>query len=166
MHIIALMLVTLAMAGQDSEATRVETTFDKTTDFSAFRTYDWTTGSPAQDPAAHKAIVAAVDAEMASLGFSRVTTSPDVTITYHTVASTVVDLEALDKLERQGGGGPTPTRTRARLVVTMRNPATTRQVWTASAREYLEPDPSKLPDTARSVAARLFETYPGRKTTR
>jgi hypothetical protein len=166
MHIVGLMLLSALLVSQGDEALKVETTFDKTTNFAAFRTYEWTTGSRATDPAIDKLIVAAIDADMAGLGCTKADTGADVTITYHTVASTVVDLEALDKLEREGQSGPAPTRTRGRLVVAMRSGMPAKQVWAASAREYLDPDPALLDKTIRGVTARLFATYPGRQPAR
>jgi len=161
MHIIGLMLVSLALAAQGTA--KVETTFDKKTDFAALHTYSWTAGLHAFNQDAHKIIVAAFEAEMAGLGFTKVASGGDVTVAYYTVAGTNVDLKALDKIEKEGRGGTAPTKTFGRLVVIMRGAATNQQIWTASTREYVESDPAKLGDTLRGVTARLFETYPGRK---
>jgi Domain of unknown function (DUF4136) len=156
-------LLGLLVASQSDVIGKVESSFDKKANFSAFRTYAWNPGYNAYDPEAHKMIVAALEAEMAGLGFTKVATGADVTLAYYTVTGTDVDLKALDKIERDGRGGATPTKARARLVVIMRGAASNQQLWSASTREYLDQDRAKLNSTIQSVTARLFETYPGRK---
>ena len=159
MNSVVLVLLGLLLAPQSDVIGKVETSFDKKANFSAFKTYSWQPGYHAYDPEAHKMVIAAFDAEMTKLGFTRVESGADVTLAYYTVTGTDVDLKALDKVEREGGG--VPTKARARLVVIMRSAM--QQVWTASTREYVDQDRAKLPDTLQTVTARLFETYPGRK---
>lgn len=158
-----IVLLGFLLAPQGAVTGKVESTFDKKVNFPALHTYTWTPGYNAFNPAAHKMIVAAFEAEMASLNFTKAATGADVTLAYYTVAGTDVDLKALDKVEREGRGGATPTKTRARLVVIMRGSKSNQQIWSASTREYVDPDPEKLSGAIQSVTARLFETYPGRK---
>lgn len=164
MHIFGLVLV-LGLALQGGATEQVETKFDKKTNFATLGTYSWTSGYNALNPEAHKLIVAAFEAEMAGLGFTKVTSGANVTLAYYAVASNSVDLEALDKAP-QAGIDAAPTRTLGRLVAIMRSPAgngtQSQQLWSASTRQFLDPDPARLGDTVRAVAARLFETYPGR----
>ena len=166
MRIIGLMLVSLLLASPGGSATKVETTRDKRADFAAWRTYSWTKGAIAFDADVDALIMAAVDAQMTRLGFTRAATGADVTIAYDTVGWTVLDRAALHQLGRPGGAGATSLQRRDRVVVIMRNAATSKPVWTASTREYVEPDRSKLGATIRAVVARLFETYPARKSAR
>jgi len=162
MQIFGLMLI-LGLALQGTDTQKVETAFDKKADFASFRTYSWGPGYNAFNPDAHKIIVAALEAEMAKLGFTKVATGANVTLAYYTLASTNVDLKALDKAERAGSDA-VPTKTLGRLVVIMRSPASgggeSQQVWSASTREYIDADLAKLDATVRTVAARLFATYP------
>lgn len=141
---------------------KVDSTFDKGADFAALRTYQWLPGTPAFNPAVHERIVAALDAEMAALGFSKVASGADVTLAYYAMAVTNVDLEALDKIEREGGARAAANKTLGKLVVVMRNPAQ-RQIWTAATREYLDAAIDKSGATIAIVTARLFETYPKRR---
>jgi Domain of unknown function (DUF4136) len=140
----------------------VDSEFDKTTDFAALRSYAWTAGTNAFLPEAHKMIVAAVDAEMASLGLKQVASGADITVAYYALTTTQVDFKALDKLERDSNAAPpAPTKELGKLIVIIRNPAR-QQLWSAGTREFLEADRAKLGATIRSVTARLFATYPGR----
>ena len=138
---------------------KADSTFDKRANFAAFRTYSWLPGTPAFNPEVHKMIVAALEAEMSALGFTKAASGADVTLAYYTMAITNVDLKALDKIEREGGSPATANKTLGKLVVVMRN-AARQQVWTAATREYLDPNLEKFGATIRTVTARLFETYP------
>ena len=164
MKSIAIVLLGLLFAPQGDVIGKVESSFDKKVNFSTFKTYAWLRGYNAYNPEAHKMVVAAVEGEMAKLGFTKVATEKeaDVTMAYYTVTGTDVDLKALDKMEREGATGPPPSKTRARLVVIMRTAAASQQIWQASTREHLDPDPAKLNATIEAVTARLFATYPGR----
>lgn len=145
----------------------MESKFDNKANFASLHTYSWTAGLHADTPEIHKMIVAACDAEMNKLGFTNVTTGADTTLAYYTVRSTEVDLKALDKLDKQGRSGDAATKTLGRLVVVMRTGTSSpQQVWSASTREFVDQDLTKMNDIVKAVAARLFATYPGRKAAR
>jgi hypothetical protein len=158
-----ILLFGLLAATQGVAVGKVDSSFDKQVNFAALRTYAWTSGIHADRPDVHKMIVAAVDDEMAIRGFKQVATGADVTVAYYTGYTTEVDLKALDKQEREGKGGATPTKALGRLSVKMRSAASREEVWSAATRELLNPDPAKLSSTIQAVTARLFETYPKRK---
>jgi len=156
MNSLVVLLLTLVTA-QVPPIGKADSTFDKKANFASFRTYTWTPGTHAFNPAAHKLIIDALEAEMAARGFKKVDTGGDVTLSYSSMNVANVDLKALDKAERAGAAAP--TKNLGKLVVVMRTPAR-QQVWSAATREYLEPDIDKLGATIKTVAARLFETYP------
>ena len=160
---IGILLLSLAL-GQVSEVVgKVETTFDKKANFASFRTYSWAPGYNAARADVHKMIVAACEAEMTKSGFKQVPVGADVTLAYYTVSATYGDPKALDKAQREGSDATPPRGTVGRLVVIMRSGTLpTQQLWSASTRELIDPDPAKLPDTIKNATARLFETYPGR----
>jgi len=141
---------------------KVDSTFDKSADFAALRTYKWLPGTPAFNPVVHEMIVAAVEAEMDDLGFTKAESGADVTLAYYAMAITNVDLEALDKIEREGTSRAAANKTLGKLVIVMRN-AAQKQIWTAATREYLEPTVEKFRAPLRIVTGRLFETYPTRR---
>jgi hypothetical protein len=140
---------------------KVDSEFDKKANFAAIRTYSWVTGTDALIPEAHQMIVAAVDAELASLGLTRVASGADVTVTYYTLTITNVDLKALDKAQRENQPASTANKELGKLIVTMRTPAR-QQLWSAGTREYLDPNRAVLGATIQGVTARLFATYPTR----
>jgi hypothetical protein len=57
--------------------------YDKTANFSAFKTYALRDGTKVGDPLVDKRIVAAIEAEMAAKGLTPAATTPDVTVVYH-----------------------------------------------------------------------------------
>ena len=142
---------------------KVESTSAKGKNFSAFHTYSWDKGHEAYDPSAHKLIVAAIDKEMAGLGFTRIEAGakPDVMIRYHSVVSTFVDFKSLQKAPVKAADGSDKTSQLGTLVVEMVDPLH-KQLWAARTREFVER--STLEQSIGPVVARLFETYPGRAT--
>ena len=76
MRIGGLMVLLLFVAQGRPAPGKVTSTFDKTAAFTTFKTYGWIAGQPAFDPAAHKAIVSAIDAEMTAVGLKKVEGGP------------------------------------------------------------------------------------------
>ena len=79
----AFVLVALLACSAIVGAQRTSFDFDSTTDFSKFRTYAWTQGTPAGEHFLDKRIVSAIDAQLASKGLSKSETNPDVYVLYH-----------------------------------------------------------------------------------
>ena len=159
MKIMMLALVGLFVYTQADAIGKVESSFDKKTNFAELRTYSWSGGARALNAEADRLVVAAFEKEMAALGFKQVASGGDVTLSYYNVTSNDVDMKKLDEATRAGGAAP--TKMRARMMVVMRAPATRAELWTAITREYVEPD--QLAATVQRVAERLFATYPGKK---
>jgi len=156
---VMLALVGLFVYAQTDAIGKVESTFDKKTNFAGLHTYAWSGGARAYNEEAHLLVIAAFEKEMTALGFKQVTSGADVTLSYYNITSTDVDLKKLDEATRAGAA--TPTKMRARMMVVMRKPATRAELWTAITREYVEPD--QLAATVQRVTERLFATYPTKK---
>jgi len=159
MKVMMFALVGLLVHAQSDAIGKVESSFDKKADFAALHTYTWSGGAHALNPEAHRLVVAAFEKEMSALGFKQVTSGADVTLSYYNITSTDVDLKKLEEATR--AGTVPPTKTRARMMVVMRSPATRGEIWSAITREYVEPD--QLAATVQRVAERLFATYPAKK---
>jgi hypothetical protein len=159
MKIMIVALVGLLVHAQSDAIGKVESSFDKKADFAALHTYTWSGGAHALNPEADRLVVAAFEKEMSALGFKQVTSGADVTLSYYNITSTDVDLKKLEEATR--AGSVPSTKTRARMMIVMRSPATRGEIWSAITREYVEPD--QLAATVQRVAERLFATYPGKK---
>lgn len=159
MKVIVLALIGLFVYTQPDAIGKVESSFDKKTNFTELHTYSWSGGARAYNEEAHRLVVAAFEKEMTALGFKQLPSGGDVTLSYYNITSTDVDLKKLDEATRAGGA--TPTKMRARMMIVMRAPKSRNEIWTAITREYVEPD--QLAATVQRVAERLFATYPGKK---
>ena len=160
MKVMMFALVGLFVYAQSDAIGKVESEFDKKTNFAELRTYSWSGGAPALNPAAHRLVVAAFEKEMSARGFTQVPKGADVTLSYYNVTSNDVDLKKLGEIEK-AGGGTAPTIMRARMLIVMRSAASQQQLWSAITREHV--DPAELEATVTRVAERLFATYPGKK---
>jgi hypothetical protein len=144
---------------------KVTSTFDKSGDFGALKTYAWEAGHRAHDPVAHKTIVDAMDAQMAALGYAQADrASADVLLKYHTVRGSYVDLKELEERQRRGETEPAKAGILGRLVVVLFKPAsTTTPLWQASLREHLSDDVATRTREIETAVTALFQTYPGRR---
>ena len=78
--------------------------FDKTADFSKYKTYVLRDGTKVGDPLIHNRIVAAIENELAAKGFTKNATSPDVAVVYHTTFDKQKDITSFSS--GYGGYGP------------------------------------------------------------
>jgi hypothetical protein len=155
--LVALLLVAPQSVG------KVGSNVDKKVDFTAFHTYTWEKGHEAYDPAIHKTIVDAIDAQMAAAGLKKVDAGKgDVTVRYHAVRATDVDLDLLKKLQKEGAGG-TADKTIGSLAIVLYAPRGTEPLWEAHMRSRLSDDPKAREQEIRSAVAALFKTYPQTK---
>lgn len=137
--------------------TAVQTTVDKQVNFSTLKTYAWEKGQESFDPAAHKAIVAAVDAELAAVGLTKQAAKGDVLVRYHSIARTGVDLK------NQKKGESAPLYDVGKVVVELLGGESFKRVWQATTEERLSRDPAAREQEIQRAIARLFAVYPGRK---
>ena len=158
------LMVLLLFVAQGRPATgKINSTYDKTATFTAFKTYGWIAGQKAFDPAVDKTIVSAIDAEMAALGLKKVEgRSGDVTLRYLAVRSTSVDLDKLEAIDKQGGDKAGADVTVGRLIVVMEDVKSSRRLWAADGVERLNPAVAERDQAIKGVVTRMFETYPTR----
>jgi Domain of unknown function (DUF4136) len=159
------LMVLLLFVAQGRPATgKINSTYDKTAAFATFKTYGWIAGQAAFDPAVHKTIVSAIDAEMTSLGLKKVEgRTGDVTLRYLAVRSTSVDLDKLDAIEKQGGDKAGADFTVGRLIIVMEDVKSSRRLWAADGVERLNPTAADRDEAIKGVVTRMFETYPTRQ---
>ena len=158
--LVFVLALTLLVPQSGAKERPVESTSAKGKNFAAFHTYTWDKGHEAYDPEAHKLIVAAIDKEMAGLGFTRAEgKAADVMIRYHSLVATVVDFKSLQKAPEKAKDGSDKTSQLGTLVVEMLDPSR-KQLWAAKTQERVET--ATLSQAIGPVVARLFQTYPGR----
>jgi hypothetical protein len=168
-----LLLVGSAL-GQD-----VRYNFDKDTDFSKFKTYKWVDMKEAQkvDELIDKQIKAAIDAELAKKGLSKVDAdSADLYIGYQTAIGTEKQFTSYNNDWGYGpgwgggwyggGGGMTTGQTSTiytgQLALDMYDSAHKDLVWRGTASKTLDPNakPDKRQKNLGKAVAKLLKNYP------
>ena len=162
----------LVLAGCSSQ--KVNFDYDRQADFSKYKTYAWYEGDQTiaeEDPLAHQRFVASVDRELAATGFQKVSSNPDVYVTYHAddEESTVIDTNHFDYGygdDWYWGGGmgsstsTVRTYTTGTLVLDMWDASAKQLVWRGVASDTVSDDPAKNAKKIEQVAGKLFERYP------
>jgi hypothetical protein len=64
-------------------AQKVTVDFDKNTDFSEYKTYAFSTGTPTPETLTNQRIKQAIEAQLVAKGLTRVATNPDLSVVYH-----------------------------------------------------------------------------------
>jgi hypothetical protein len=161
----------LLSLGTIGSAQNVSYDFDRTSDFTRFRTYAWIPGTVLANSINHRRVVAALDAQLAGRGLRQVSleSRPDVLVAYH--ASFDRDLQIVGFSSGFGPyrfGGSRSGSARAEeilvgtLAVDMVNATTRTIVWRAMASKDIDVNasPEKREKSINKTAEKLFKTYP------
>jgi len=171
---IATLLTAAAMAwlGTTVLASTVTYDYDRTVNFSKFRTYTWVRGNPVKDDLNHQRIMGAVDAQLALRGFTRVGAGdrPDVLVAYHAAFEESVQINGVGSggLGPYGFGGSRMASARAdritvgSLVVDMVDASVNRVVWRGTASQDLDPraNAEKKDKNITKALEKMFKNYP------
>lgn len=160
---------------------KTTTDFDRDADFTQYSTYAWHEGTGSDiedsDPLNHGRLIEAIDGQMQQHGFSKVSSNPDVYITYHGEDKEQTTLST----NYMGGGGwgygggwgwggagmgmgTSTTQVRnytvGTLVLDMWDVQKKQLVWRSTASKTLSDNPQKQAETIQQAAQKLFEKYP------
>ena len=173
---IATLLTAAAVAwlGTTVLASTVTYDYDRTANFTKFRTYSWTRGNPVKDELNHQRIMGAIDAQLAMRGFTRAGTgqNPDVLVAYHAAFDQSVQVSVVG-----GGWGPyglgggrmgsarADRITVGSLVVDMVDASVNRIVWRGTASQDLDPRASaeKKDKNVSKAVEKMFKNYPPKR---
>jgi hypothetical protein len=152
-------------------AQQVSVDFDRSADFSKFRTFAWAKGTPVADAFNHKRIVNAIEQQLTGKGLANVTmqTPPDLIVAYH--ASFDRDLQITgwgsgDYGPFYGAGRSMSARAQqvvvGTLVIDLSDAATSAMVWRGMAASDLNPAASaeRRDKSVNKAVAKLFKNYP------
>jgi hypothetical protein len=145
--------------------------FDKSVDFSRFKTYAWVPGTNVPDELNHKRIMRAVEDQLMAKGVAKVDTrsGPDLLVVYH--ASFDRDLQITGYgggWPYRFGGGPVSARAetvlKGTVVVDLVDAASQAIVWRATATHALDlgANAEKRDRNIARTAAKMFKNYPPR----
>jgi hypothetical protein len=121
------------------------------------KTYLWTISQPSPIKTVDAQIMAAVDREMSTLGFTKIASGKsDLLATYAAVRRTDADM----KKATQGGAIEMyPVGT---LVLDLRDPANNQPLWRVRIDKPIDTAPEKAEETINAAVAAMFEKYPTR----
>lgn len=171
--IIALGLLLLA---HPALGQKIKVDYDKTTNFSKFKTYTWVPGIPARNPLVSQMITESVDRELVSRGLTRKEAGGDIEILF--TAATEFDLQVPSGnygnaavLSVQTGiatRGQAYDVRKGTVLVDMLETSTKNIIWRGSAQETLTQSPTgdmakdaqKVEKLVKRAVEKMFRKYP------
>ena len=161
---------------------KVNHDYDHQADFSQYKTYAWydsDTNMADTDPLNHERFITAVDRQLSAKGFSKVSSNPDVLVTYHAEETQTMSLDTT----YMGGGwgygpgwgwgggyayggdiGSTTTTMRHYSVGTvaldMWDAKEKRLIWRCTVTDTVSENPRKNAEKIQIAAKKFFEHYP------
>src|SRR6267143_2329189 len=173
--IVVLLLLT---AGQ-SFAQKVNVDFDKDVDFSKYKTYAFSEGTPTPVTLTNQRIEKAIEAQLAAKGLTRVESNADLTVVFHCAITerTQLSTRSLDGWDwgpgwswgrgwrRWGGGGGTSITQVERipvgtLIVDIGDSSTKRYIWRGTATKTISSKPDKNEKAIGAAMKKMFEKFP------
>jgi uncharacterized protein DUF4136 len=171
--IAALLLIpALAMAQKTSYD------YDKTANFSGFKTYALKEGTPVGQKLIDDRIVAAIDAALAAKGFTKSESNPDVFVVYHVAFDKQKDISTFSSGYGGGygaygwgygggwGGGTTSTQVRdilvGTLVIDVADAKNKAMVWRGMGVKEVDTQakPEKRDKSITNAVNKIFKNYP------
>lgn len=156
---LSLMLFTINAFGQ-----KVTTDSAPNVDFTKFHTYSWGTGTPAEDPITGQKIVAAIDAQLAAKGLTKVENDGDLLVMYHvaTDQQKTLNWQGMGGFGRFGGMGSAQVDTviTGQLKVDLADSKAKQFIWRGTATDTISSDPQKLAKKINKAVTKMFQNYP------
>ncbi len=158
----------IAMLGTIAVAQSVNYDYDRSADFTRFKTYTWVRGTELNDELNHKRVVRAIDAQLAAKGLSQVERNGDVLVAYHANFDENLQING----HSSGFGGPrlgnvsgmatTQRVVTGKLVVELMDAGSRAMVWRGFAEHDLDPGakPEKREKNITKAAEKIFKNYP------
>ena len=161
--------VGITLLGTVAIAQSVSYDFDRSADFSKYKTYSWTEGTRVADELNHNRVVRAIDAQLAMKGFTKVDagSSPDMLVAYHASFDKDLQINVLGSGFPRFGGMRSGTATTQEIVtgtivVDMMDANTNAVVWRgmASKEVNVSAKPEKRENEINRAAQKVFRNYP------
>jgi hypothetical protein len=157
----------LVLIGSVLFAQSVTFDFDRSANFSRFKTYTWVRGTNLSDDLNHRRIMRAVDAQLGARGFAKVDASshPDVLVAYHASFDKNLQINAFGSGPRVGfrsGSATVDEIVVGTLAIDMLDSQTRSIVWRGIASKELDAkaSPEKKEKNINKAAEKIFKNYP------
>jgi hypothetical protein len=171
-----LLLLTLFVFTTPAVAQKIKVDFDKSADFSKFKTFSWTRGAPPHNPLINQLIIDTVEQSLITKGLTKVNNGGDLLVSV--AVAIQYDIQVAQQSRGNTGsdiqtGIPTGAAQpfdirKGSLVIDMENPASKTLVWHGLATDTLKYEPSgdmqkdakKVEGRVRKVVEKLMNKYP------
>ncbi len=169
-----------------AQAEKIRVHYDKSIDFSKYKTYGWAPLGAVAHPMLALDIVGAVEGELNARGLKKVPSNPDLLVQIYGAVDAEVSMTSNNPIYNATGGIPPfdPSMTSpgnslywdgyygnstvvvhpGQLIVDLIDAKAKKLVWRGVASEAISPNnPDKLMDEANSTVTKLFNDYPVKK---
>jgi Domain of unknown function (DUF4136) len=164
-------------------AQKVSYDFDKTANFAAFKTYSHKEGTKVGQPLIDERIVAAIDAQLAEKGLTKVDSNPDAVVVYHIAFDKQKDISTFSSGYGGGygpygygwgggwGGGTTTTQVRdiliGTLVIDLADAKGGKLAWRGMGVKEVDTQakPEKRDKSINNAVKKIFKNYPPKQQT-
>jgi hypothetical protein len=171
-------LAALLLVPAVAMAQKVSYDFDKSADFSGYKTYATKEGTPVGQQLIDDRIVAAIDSQLAAKGLKKATGEPDVVVVYHVAFDKQKDISTFSSGYGGGygpygygwgggwGGGTTSTTVRdilvGTLVIDMADAKKKQVVWRGMGVKEVDTNakPEKRDKSINNAVTKIFKNYP------
>ena len=153
-------------------AQKVETDFNESVDFNAFKTYSWriARASKKQDAAdnsiADNRIRTAIAAQLSKKGFTEAESGGDVVVTYRVTSKDKRETERIPNMNRRGAyGGSTRTSrvyTQGTLLIDILDGKSKELIWRATCKDSVN-DVAKFEKRLGEDVEKAFKKFPPKK---
>ena len=157
-------LLVIGLAGV--AAANVTVDWDHSADFSKYKTYAITTGTPAQNPLMDQRIVQAIDENLQAKGLQKVDSpmNADLVVMYHAATGHETQLNTTDMGWGWRWGGMSTTTVDkipvGQLTIDIGDAKTRKLLWMGSASDTLSDKPEKVTKKINEVVADMFKKFP------
>ena len=154
----------LLLSATAAAAQTITRDYDRSADFTRFKTYSWTRGTNVDDELNHRRIVSAIESQLLAKGMrpAEPGSKPDVLVAYH--AAVGKDLQVIGQGFRFGPGASARVESIliGSLAVDIIDANRRTIVWRATASKDLDTgaSPEKREKNINRTAEKMFEKYP------
>jgi hypothetical protein len=167
-------------------ALKVTVDFDRQTDFSKYKTYAFSEGTPTPVTLTNQRIEQAIEAQLVAKGLTRVASNPDLSVVYHCAVDKRTQLNTTSIGDwgwgpgwgRYGGwgggwlgwggwggyGGDAITQVEeipvGHLIVDIGDAVAKRYIWRGTATDTVSSNPEKNAKTINQAVGKMFEKFP------
>jgi hypothetical protein len=156
---------------------KVDVKFDKSVDFSKYKTYTWAKGMPARNPIVNQMIIDSIEQQLAARGLTKTEADGELQVIF--VAAMDLDLQiqglTWSNVSNPMGSltnvGPPMNVRKGMLVVDLMDKKAERYIWRGTAKETLTQGPTadivgdakRVEKVVKKAVEKMFNKYPVKK---